>query len=156
MLQHVRTCVLVACSFCKEKGHDKRRCPKQEKIQEQIIKLRRDRVNVVLGSPAFSTLSTALVFATLSQSLQARGFWSNMFGEILDLSAVGTGLFRGEPSLILGGMISQLIFEGFSLDEITSRIDKLLFPEGVVTGATIDPETGEITYPSSILLGGRG
>jgi len=40
----------VACSICREKGHDKRQCPTLIQKQEEVFKIRQDRINILLRS----------------------------------------------------------------------------------------------------------
>jgi len=114
MLQYVRTCVLVACSFCKQTGHDKRQCPIKK---EEKIKIQRDRLNmaiqvlpVVMNNPIFQ----ALAWWQISKRNKVLDFTNKLI-----VAQEATGLLE------IGG-------KGFMAD-----VNPVDLPEGVVLGAII-------------------
>ena len=144
----------MACSVCRIKGHTKKNCPKLEEDRKEKIRLVRDRINIIISSPAFNTIATAGVYAALSQTLQKRGYWENIAGESLDMGILLSGAAgQQEPALILGAMGSQLVDEGgFVSPWLTFFEDAINFLTFESIGREkvpiIDPETGETVWIS--------
>lgn len=132
----------MACSVCKEKGHDKRQCPKTEELKIQTIRLRRDRANVFIGSAFANTLGSAITYALLSQKLQRQGYWENIAGETLDATILGAGIFQAEPSMVIGALISQVLLEtDLNMDSIVEEIITTIGERDTI--ATEPPHEGE-------------
>jgi hypothetical protein len=127
------------CSICKEKGHDKRQCPKTEELKRQVQKIRRDRANVFVGSAFANTLGSAITYALLSQRLQRQGWLENLAGEGLDLAILGGGIYRAEPSMVIGALISQVILE------TDTTMDKVV--EDIITTLGEAEEESDIYVP---------
>jgi transcription termination factor NusB len=104
----------VACSFCKQNGHDKRQCPIKK---EEKIKIQRDRLNmaiqvlpVVMNNPIFQ----ALAWWQISKRNKVLDFTNKLI-----VAQEATGLLE------LGGA-------SFMAD-----VNPVDLPEGVVLGAII-------------------
>ena len=146
----------MACSVCRIKGHTKKNCPKLEEDRKEKIRLVRDRINIIISSPAFNTIATAGVYAALSQTLQRRGYWENIAGESLDMGILLSGAAgQQEPALILGAMGSQLVDEGgFVSPWVTFFEDAFNFLTFESIGrektTVTDPDTGdEVEIPTN-------
>ena len=132
----------MACSVCKEKGHDKRQCPIIRTRKEEERQDATSRRNAFINSPAFNTIMTASIYATGSQLMQRRGTWENFLGESLDLGLlVSGGLGMTDASLVLGALFSQII------DEYGKDFFNQYMQEIITTGGgsviSVDPETGQ-------------
>ena len=137
----------MACSVCRIKGHTKKNCPKLEEERKEKIRLMRNRVNVIIQSPAFNTMATAGLYAALSQSLQRRGYWENVAGESLDLGILLSGAVgQTEPALVLGAMGSQLVDEGGFVSPWINFFEEVV---NFVTFESVGREKTKVTDPST-------
>lgn len=142
----------MACSVCRKAGHTKRSCPKIEEQKKEQIAIMRNRVNVIVQSPAFNTLATATMYAFLSQTMQRRSAKGDVIFEVIDDAILISGAVgQNDPALVLGAMISQLVDTGSfweSLQEVLTNFQGL-DPYATFDEGSIDPQTGEPVTPSS-------
>jgi len=127
-VQRVGSCVLVACSVCKEKGHDKRQCPIQrEKIKEEIT-FKRERLNLLFAKTP-ELLANPVLMGLL---------WFQLSRNSPLLSSANT--------LILAGDVVGLnVPEGASLGAIIQKAENtpeyLKILKGLPTASGIGKET---------------
>jgi len=114
----------VACSICREKGHDKRQCPIKKKDDNLKVQLTRDRFNILVGSSIFNTLGTAITYALLSQQLQSQGHVANAVGDTLDALILSGGVVNANPTLVIGSMMSYLIGQGIDITVIVEQFER--------------------------------
>jgi len=135
----------MACSVCRKNGHRKNNCPIIEKQKQEQIKLMRNRINVIIQSPAFNTIASATLYAILSQRLQRSGFWENLAGESMDMSIILSGAVgMTDPALVIGALMSQAFEHTDFMKEFEGIIESTSTGLGGVT--ITDPETGETIY----------
>ena len=142
----------MACSVCRKAGHTKRNCPKIEEEKKENIRIMRNRVNVIIQSPAFNTLATAVMYAFLSQTMQRKNAKGDVIFEIVDDAILVSGAVgQNDPALVLGAMISQLADNTSfwkSLQEVLSNVGDII-PEGKDPYSTYDKGSSDDIPPSS-------
>jgi len=95
----------MACSYCREKGHTKRNCPKQ---REEKIKIQRDRTNMFISVfPALiaNPVTMGLIWWQLSKLHPATRFFNSvvMGGVAADiLPFVDVDIQALPPALVMG------------------------------------------------------
>jgi len=107
----------VACSVCREKGHDKRQCPiEREKIQEEIT-FRRERLNLffaktpeLLANPVFM----GLIWYQLSKNNEL--------------------LHKANTLILAGDIVGLNIPDGASLGALIQKADGQLSIGPSITG----------------------
>ena len=123
----------MACSVCKEKGHDKRQCPiEREKIKEEIT-FRRERLNLFLAK-APELLANPVFMGLL---------WFQLSRTSLLLSEANTLILAGDA-------VGLNIPEGASLGAIIQKAENV--PEYLekIKGASSPPYTKGLG-PSGLL-----
>jgi hypothetical protein len=103
------------CSICREKGHDKRQCPIKKKEDDEVLRIRRDRLNVLLPAVIASPYVTAFAWYQVSKdSVQL----SKLNYAILAGDAVGLNIPEGAT---LGALIQKTTGAIDTLEGITKE-----------------------------------
>lgn len=120
----------MACSFCREKGHTVKTCPKKK---EEFIKVQRDRTNMfiqVLPALMSNPIFQSILWWQISKRNRVLGFTNKLVvsQEILGLTELAGG------SEIYG--------------KIAADIDPVDLPEGIVLGAILETVEDSLEFAS--------
>jgi len=112
----------VACSVCKEKGHDKRQCPIKKEQEQEKIKIQRDRINMLIQ------VAPAILANPITQGL----LWFYISDRVPLLDAFN--------KVIVGTEVISLF----------PTIDTNSFPQGVIMGAFLQETKDASEYYKKI------
>lgn len=112
----------MACSVCKEKGHDKRQCPIKKEQEQEKIKIQRDRVNMLIQ------IAPAILANPIAQGL----LWFYISDRVPLLDAFN--------KVIVGTEVISLF----------PTIDTNSFPQGVIMGAFLQETKDASEYYKKI------
>ena len=112
----------MACSVCKEKGHDKRQCPIKKEQEQEKIKIQRDRINMLIQ------VAPAILANPIVQGL----LWFYISDRVPLLDAFN--------KIIVGTEVISLL----------PTVDTNSFPQGVIMGAFLQETKDASEYYQKI------